>query len=173
MTSLSEPQTNRSRTIRYHSPEEDKKKLFASTGLEQLRALADGRTPPPPISSHVGFEFVSVAEGDVVMSAQPDESHYNPIGSVHGGFFATVLDSVCGCAVHSTLPAGVGYTSLEIKVSFLRPITAETGPVTAHGWVTRRGRSVAFAEADIRDSSGRVLATASSTCLVIHPDPAV
>lgn len=172
MTSLPEPQTNRTRTIRYHSPEADKKKLFASTGLEQLRALADGRTPPPPISSHVGLEFVCVAEGEVVMSAQPDRSHDNPTGSVHGGFFATVLDSVCGCAVHSTLPAGVGYTSLEIKVSFLRPITAETGPVTAHGWVTRRGRSVAFAEADIRDSSGRVLATASSTCLVIHPDPA-
>ena len=172
MTSPTEPQTNRSRTIRYHSPEADKKKLFENTGLEQLRALADGRTPPPPISSHVGLEFVSVTEGDVVMTAQPDQSHYNPIGSVHGGFFATVLDSVCGCAVHSTLPAGVGYTSLEIKVSFLRPISAETGPVTAHGWVTRRGRSVAFAEADIRDREGRVMATASSTCLVIHPDPA-
>lgn len=126
MTSPAEPQTNRSRTIRYHSPEEDKKKLFESSGLEQLRALADGRIPPPPISSHAGLEFVSVAEGDVVMTAQPDESHYNPIGSVHGGFFTTVLDSVCGCAVHSTLPAGVWYTSLEIKVSFLRPITAET-----------------------------------------------
>lgn len=169
MTSPPDPLTNRSRTIRYHSPEEEKTKLFDRTGLEQLRALADGRTPPPPISSHVGLEFVSVAEGDVVMTAQPHESHYNPVGSVHGGFFATVLDSVCGCAVHSTLPAGVGYTSLEIKVSFLRPITAGTGAVTAHGWVTRRGKTAAFAEADIRDSDGRVLATASSTCLIIHP----
>ena len=169
MTSPPDPLTNRSRTIRYHSPEEDKTKLFDRTGLEQLRALADGRTPPPPISSHIGLEFVSVAEGYVVMTAQPDESHYNPVGSVHGGFFATVLDSVCGCAVHSTLPAGVGYTSLEIKVSFLRPITAGTGAVTAHGWVTRRGKTAAFAEADIRDSDGRVLATASSTCLIIHP----
>lgn len=171
MTSLPGPVTNRSRTIRFHTPEADKTKLFERTGLEQLRALADGRTPPPPISSHVGLEFVSVAEGDVVMTAQPDESHYNPIGSVHGGFFATVLDSVCGCAVHSTLPAGVGYTSLEIKVSFLRPITAGTGAVTAHGWVTRRGKTAAFAEADIRDSDGKVLATASSTCLIIHPNP--
>lgn len=171
MTQSLEPMTNRSRTIHYQSPEADKTKLFERTGLEQLRAMADGRAPAPPISSHIGLEFVSVSEGDVVMSAQPHESHYNPIGSVHGGFFATVLDSVCGCAVHSTLPAGVGYTSLEIKVSFLRPITAETGPVTAHGWVTRRGKSAAFAEADIRDSNGRVLATASSTCLIIHPDP--
>lgn len=165
------PMTNRSRTIHYQSPESDKTKLFERTGLEQLRAMADGQAPAPPISSHIGLEFVSVAEGDVVMSAQPHESHYNPIGSVHGGFFATVLDSVCGCAVHSTLPAGVGYTSLEIKVSFLRPITAETGAVTAHGWVTRRGKTAAFAEADIRDNAGRVLATASSTCLIIHPDP--
>ncbi|MDQ0613983.1 uncharacterized protein (TIGR00369 family) [Microbacterium sp. W4I4] len=165
------PQT-RSRTINYHRPEEDKTKLFERTGLEQLRALIDGLVPPPPISSHIGLEFVSADDGDVVMTAQPDESHYNPIGSVHGGFFATVLDSVCGSAVHSTLPAGVGYTSLEIKVSFLRPITAETGTVTAHGWITRRGRSAAFAEADIRDSDGRVLATASSTCLIIHPTAA-
>lgn len=172
MTPQPEVPTNRSRTIQYQSPEPNKRKLFERTGLEQLRALAHGLTPPPPISSHVGLEFVSVAEGDVVMTAQPDESHYNPIGSVHGGFFATVLDSVCGCAVHSTLPAGVGYTSLEIKVSFLRPITAETGTVTAHGWVTRSGKSASFAEADIRDSEGRVLATASSTCLIIPMGPA-
>lgn len=157
----------RSRTIRYHSP--DTTKLFERTGIEQLRAMIDGVIPAPPISSHIGLEIVSVADGDVVMTAQPDESHYNPIGSVHGGFFATVLDSACGCAVHSTLPAGVGYTSLDIKVSFLRPITADTGAVTAHGWVTRRGKNAAFAEADIRDSDGRVLATASSTCLIIHP----
>lgn len=161
----------RTRTIRYQVPGTDKRALFARTGLEQLRAVAAGEVPAPPISSHIGLEFVSVAEGDVVMTAEPDESHYNPIGSVHGGFFATVLDSVCGCAVHSTLPAGVGYTSLEIKVSFLRPITAETGTVTAHGWVTRAGRSAAFAEADIRDGGGRVLATASSTCLVVRPEP--
>lgn len=162
----------RSRTIRYLAPGTDKRALFARTGLEQLRAVAADEVPAPPISSHIGLAFVSVDEGDVVMTAEPDESHYNPIGSVHGGFFATVLDSVCGCAVHSTLPAGVGYTSLEIKVSFLRPITAETGTVTAHGWVTRTGRSAAFAEADMRDAAGRVLATASSTCLVVRPDPA-
>lgn len=162
----------RSRTLHYQVPGKDKQALFARSGLEQLRAVAAGEAPAPPISSHIGLEYVSVTEGDAVMTAEPDESHYNPIGSVHGGFFATVLDSVCGCAVHSTLPAGVGYTSLELKVSFLRPITAETGTVTAHGWVTRAGRSAAFAEADIRDSEGRILATASSTCLVVRPEPA-
>lgn len=163
--------TERTRTLNYRVPGRDKRALFSRTGLEQLRAVASGEVPPPPISSHIGLDFVTIDDGDVVMTAVPDESHYNPIGSVHGGFFATVLDSVCGCAVHSTLPAGVGYTSLEIKVSFLRPITADTGQVTAHGWVTRRGRSASFAEADIRDSEGRVLATASSTCLIIQPGP--
>ena len=168
MTDQTSP-TARSRTLHYEVPGRDTQALFAQSGLEQLRALADGSHPAPPISSHIGLEFVTVDDGDVVMTAVPDESHYNPIGSIHGGFFATVLDSACGCAVHSTLPAGVGYTSLEIKVSFLRPITADTGMVTAHGWVTRRGRSAVFAEADIRDSEGKVLATATSTCLVITP----
>lgn len=168
MTEQSSP-TARTRTLRYEVPSRDTRALFALSGLEQLQAMIEGRHPAPPISSHIGLEFVRVADGDVVMTAVPDESHYNPIGSIHGGFFATVLDSACGCAVHSTLPAGVGYTSLEIKVSFLRPITADTGTVTAHGWVTRRGRSATFAEADIRDAHGRVLATATSTCLVIAP----
>lgn len=97
----------------------------------------------------------------------PNESHYNPIGSVHGGFYVTLLDSVCGCAVHTTLPAGVGYTSLEIKTNFLRPMTVETGKVTAKGWVTKAGRSAAFAEGEIRDQSGKLLATASSVCLIV------
>lgn len=167
MTSTSDS-TVRSKTLHYHGPEPEPAELFARSGLDQLRAVANGQFPGPPIGSHIGLQIVTVAEGDVTMTAEPDESHYNLIGSVHGGFFAAVLDSVCGCAVHSTLPAGIGYTSLEIKVSFLRPITANTGTVTAHGWLTRRGRSVAFADADIRDLDGRILATASSTCLTIQ-----
>lgn len=171
MTVVSDPSQDRTRTISFQVPGRDKAALFARTGLEQLRAVTDGEVAPPPISSHIGLQFVTVEDGDVVMTAEPDESHYNPIGSVHGGFFATLLDSVCGSAVHTTLPAGVGYTSLEIKVSFLRPITADTGTVTAHGWVTRRGKNVAFADGDMRDSEGRVLATASSTCLIIRASP--
>ncbi|WP_430593238.1 PaaI family thioesterase [Humidisolicoccus flavus] len=158
---------DKSKTLHYFTPEQDKRALFARPGIEQLRAVANGEFPPPPIGSHIGLEFSSVEDGEVVMTAVPDESHYNPVGSVHGGFFATLLDSACGCAVHTTLPAGVAYTSLELKVSFLRAITAETGIVTARGWVTKRGRSASFAEAEIRDQEGRVLATASSTCLII------
>lgn len=169
---VSDDTGQRSRTLHYQRPAADLSTLFARSGLEQLRAMAEGSVPGPPISSHFDLRIVAVEDGDVVFTAEPDESHYNPIGSVHGGFFAAVLDTVCGCAVHSILPAGVGYTSLEIKVSFLRPITTETGTVTAHGWVSRRGRSAAFADGDIRDSQGRVLATASSTCLIIRPDAA-
>ncbi|WP_026928092.1 PaaI family thioesterase [Granulicoccus phenolivorans] len=166
---MTEPSAPRMHRIDYHPPELDKQKVFGRSGLAHLQAMAAGEIPAPPISAHIGLGIVSVTEGDVVMTAEPHESHYNPIGSVHGGFFAILLDSVCGCAVHSTLPAGVGYTTLELKVSFLRGITADTGTVTAHGWVTKPGRSAAFAEGDIRDSDGRVLATASSTLLVMGP----
>jgi len=107
-----------------------------------------------------------VEPGRVTFTCEPDESHYNPIGTVHGGFVCTVLDSVAGCAVHSTLPLGVGYTSLEIKVNYLRPVNATTGPLVAVGTVTKPGSRVAFAEGTIHDSEGRLVATASSTLLV-------
>ncbi|WP_154794779.1 PaaI family thioesterase [Occultella kanbiaonis] len=162
-------EAERTRTLHYRDPLPQVARAFQRTGLEQLQAVIDGVVPPPPIAAHVGMGFVSVAEGDVVLTGIPDDSHYNPIGSVHAGFAATLLDSACGCAVHSTLPAGVGYTTLEIKISLLRSISAETGPVTAHGWVTKPGRRAAFAEADLRDARGRVLATASSSCLIVAP----
>lgn len=165
---MSDPEI-RTKMLEYHPAERDAGNVFVRSGIEHLRAMAAGEVADPPISSHVGLRVVTVEAGDVVMTAEPDESHYNPIGSVHGGFFATVLDSVCGCAVHSTLPAGVGYTTLELKVSFLRPVTIDTGTVTAHGWVTKSGRNATFVEADLRDSAGRVLATASSTCLIVRP----
>ncbi|MFE0024896.1 PaaI family thioesterase [Amycolatopsis sp. NPDC059021] len=137
------------------------------SGVDYLRGIAEGRVPPPPISAHFGLRWVSVTEGDIVLAAEPDESLYNPIGSVHGGVAATMLDSAVACAVHSTLPAGVGYTSVELKVSFVRAIHAGMGEIRAHGWVVKAGSRVAFAEGDIRDTAGRVLATASSTCLII------
>lgn len=156
-----------SKTIEYEDPAPYLKDVFGLPGVEQLQAIIDGHFPAPPIASHFGMEFLKASVGDVVMAATPDASHYNPIGSIHGGFAATLLDSVCGCAVQSTLPAGVGYTTLELKVSMVRAITRDTGRVTVHGWVTKPGSRAAFAEADIRDSDGRLLASASSTCLVL------
>jgi len=160
------PATVHSKTLTWTDPAATSVHAATMSGLDFLRAMGDGRIPPPPISSHVNLDFVSVEPGEVVFSSTPDESHYNPIGSVHGGYFATLLDSAAGCAVQSTLPAGTAYTSLEIKVSFIRGITAGTGPVQVRGWVTKPGSKAAFAEAEIRDGAGRLLATASSTCLV-------
>ena len=159
----------RQKTIAWHDPQVGAAAMVSMTGQQYLQAMVDGTLPPPPISALMGMIAVSVEVGTVVFSCTPDESAYNPIGLVHGGLVCTLLDSVVGCAVHSTLPAGTGYTSLEIKVSYLRPIHSHTGPLTAHGWVTRAGRRAAFAEGDVRDADGKVLATATSTCLVMGP----
>jgi uncharacterized protein (TIGR00369 family) len=115
----------------------------------------------------MGFELVSVSDGEAVFSCTPDESVYNPIGLVHGGLVCTLLDSAIGCAVQTQLPAATGYTSLELKVSYLRPVHADTGALTARGWVTRQGRRVCFAEGSVTDGRGKVVATASGTCLVM------
>lgn len=156
----------RRRTLTWQDPSLTSDRALTMSGLDFLQALAAGEIPAAPIASHIDLEVVTVEIGRIVMSAMPDESHYNPIGSVHGGFFATLLDSVCGCAVQTTLAAGTAYTSLDLNVSFLRGITAATGRVIAEGRVTKPGSKAAFVEADIVDAQGRLLATATSTCLV-------
>jgi uncharacterized protein (TIGR00369 family) len=162
-------QSAQEKTIRWVDPRPQAAQALTMSGIDYLQAMIDGEIPPPPIASHLNLEMVSFAPGIADMAATPDESHYNPIGSVHGGFAATLLDSVCGCAVQTTLPAGTAYTSLDLTVSFLRGITSETGRVTAQGRVTKPGSRAAFVEADIKDAAGRVLATATSTCLVFIP----
>ncbi len=156
----------RTKTVTWHDPIASAEEGRKLSGLEHLQAVADGRMPGAPIGGLMGFGISSVREGEVVFTCTPDESAYNPIGVVHGGLVCTLLDSVCGCAVQSTLPAGTGYTSLEIKVSYLRAVTAETGLLTARGWVPRPGRRAAFAEGEVRDPAGKLVATATSTCLV-------
>lgn len=136
------------------------------TAFEQLARLEELGRPIAPIATHFNLRLVSYTEGDVTFEARPDASHYNPIGTVHGGFAATLLDSACATAIHTTLHAGQAYTSLEIKVNYLRTITEDTGLVHVHGWVTKSGSRAGFAEADVRDAEGRVLATASSTCSI-------
>jgi len=139
---------------------------MARSGLEALRAIGDGVLPPPPIARLFQMYVVSVAEGRVEFSCTVDESAYNPIGVVHGGLVCTLLDTVAGCAVHSTLPRGVGYTSIELKVSYLRSVHVGSGPLTAIGTVVKPGRRVAFAEGEVRDAAGRTVATATSSLLV-------
>jgi len=138
------------------------------SGLEQLRAIFDPARPEnaPGIGKTLGFTAIELEEGRVVFGGDPDERVYNPIGTVHGGYAATLLDSAVGCAVHSTLKAGQGYTTLELKVAYHRPLTKDTGPVRAEGKVIQVGRRAAFAEGRITDDKGRLYATATSTLLV-------
>ena len=142
----------------------------AMTGIEQLRAVFDPDRPEraPGIGKTLGFSVVELEEGRVVFGGHPDESVYNPIGTVHGGYAATLLDSAVGCAVHSALKAGQGYTTLELKVAYHRPMTKDTGPVRAEGKVIQVGRRAAFAEGRLTDLEGRLYATATSTLLVFE-----
>jgi uncharacterized protein (TIGR00369 family) len=137
------------------------------TGLEQLqRMLASGRIAP--IGETLAFKLVEVEEGRVVFEGVPGLHAYNPIGTVHGGYAATLLDSACGCAAHSRLAANQGYTTLELKVAYHRPMTASTGPVRAEGRVLSIGRRAAFTEASITDAAGKLYASATSTLLVFE-----
>ncbi|SFW76814.1 PaaI family thioesterase [Amycolatopsis australiensis] len=156
----------RAKTITWEDPLETARLGAAMSGLEYMRAIADGRIPPAPIAAHFGMRWERVEPGEVVAVAEPDESLYNPIGMVHGGVAATMLDSVIGCAVHTTLPAGVGYASVELKVSYLRAIHAGRGEIRATGRVVKEGSRIAFAEGEIRDVDGKLLATASGTCVI-------
>jgi uncharacterized protein (TIGR00369 family) len=156
----------RSKTITWQDPLETARLGATMSGLEYMRAIAEGRVPPAPIAAHFGLRWERVDPGEVVAVAEPDESLYNPIGMVHGGVAATLLDSVVGCAVHTTLPAGVGYASVELKVSYLRAIHAGRGEIRATGRVVKEGSRIAFAEGEIRDAGGKLLATASGTCVI-------
>jgi uncharacterized protein (TIGR00369 family) len=137
-------------------------------GLSFLHAIASGELPPAPIAETLGFADIrEVEEGRVVFRGVPADAYFNPIGSIHGGWAMTLLDSAMGCAVHSTLPAGSGYTSLEVKTNFTRRIGVETGPVLAIGEIVHRGSRVATAEGRIvAEDSGKLLAHATTTCLI-------
>ena len=138
------------------------------SGLEQLRApIASGRRPG--ISESLDFALTEVDVGRAVFEGVPGHHAYNPIGMVHGGYAATLLDSACGCAVHSQLQAGQGYTTLELKVAYHKAATSQTGLLRAEGRVLTMGRRAAFAEAKLTDASGRLYASATSTLLVIDP----
>ena len=158
--------TTRERTTSWQDPTISASHLGRTRGWRMLEAVRDGKIPAPPIAATLGFDLDLVEDGRAVFSLEPAEHHYNPIGSVHGGVFATLLDSAAGCAVHSTLAAGMGYTSVDLNVKFLRGMSATTGRVTCEGRVVHRGRRLALAEATITDGAGRLLATATSSCLV-------
>jgi uncharacterized protein (TIGR00369 family) len=164
-------ETARERTYSWEDPSISAGAARTSAGLDVMQALARGELPAPPIIATLGFELESVEAGRVVFAFDPAEYHYNPIGSVHGGVYATLLDSATGCAVHSMLPAGVGYTSLDLTVKFLRAITVDTGRVRCLGTVPHLGSRTALAHAELRDGADRLLGTAVSSLLLIRPQP--
>jgi uncharacterized protein (TIGR00369 family) len=158
---------DRTLTISWRDPRELAARAQSSGGLDFLRAIVAGELPPAPIQELLGFSLIEADEGRVVFAAEPAEQHYNPIGSVHGGVAATLLDSAMGAAVHSTLAQGSAYVTLEVKFNLVRAITAETGRVLAEGKVIHRGNTVATVEATLRsEEGGALLAHGTSTCLI-------
>jgi uncharacterized protein (TIGR00369 family) len=136
------------------------------SGLEFVQGLADGTLPLNTIARTLGYDVTEAANGRVVITAEPNDSHLNPAGTVHGGLAATLLDSCMGLAVQSTLEQGVSQTTLEFKISLVRPITPATGLITAEGVVMSRGRRIGTAEGRITDGNGRLLAHGTTTCLI-------
>ena len=162
-------QVTRERLVTWEDPLAAAGALRGMSGLEAIRAVRDRRVPPPPIARLMNFTIVEVEEGRVVFEGYPGEEHYNPIGVVHGGFALTLFDSALGCAIHTTLPAGVGYTTTDTQVRFIRGITKDTGPVRCEAHVVHAGRSTAVAEAKLRDGAGRVLGTGTTGCAIMRP----
>ena len=145
--------------------------LARTDGLEFVESMGRGEIPSPPIAATLDFVPVEVERGRVVFQGTPKSDYYNPIGSVHGGYIATLLDSAVGCAVQTMLERGFGYTTLELKVNFVRALTDRTGPVRAEGHVISMSRQIALAQGRLVDAAGRMYAWASTTCLVF-PLPA-
>ncbi len=162
--------SGRSRTYGWEDPRALRDAGAGLSGLDYLKAVFERRLPPPPIAMTLDFTGAEVEEGRAVFVGQPAEFHYNPIGVVHGGYAMTLLDSAMGCAVQSTLAAGEGYTSLETSVNFVRAITVDTGRVRCEATVLHRGGRVATAEGRlIAESTGKLLAHGTTTCLVMKP----
>ena len=160
---------HRTRTTTWEDPYTVPRAAPGRTGLELLKEVFEGRLPAPPITATMGFIGTEVSEGRAVFVGEPGEFLYNPIGTVHGGFAMALLDSAMGCAIHSTLGVGELYTTLEVKVNFIRPITVETGRVRCEGVVLHRGGRIATAEGKVfAEASGKLLAHGSTTCLVMR-----
>jgi uncharacterized protein (TIGR00369 family) len=165
-TAGTQPAT-RARTLEWHDPVATAAAGAELAGLDYMRTVVAGELPRPPISLVMNMRPIELEEGRVVFAGEPGEEHYNPIGLVHGGYAATILDSALGCAVHTTLPAGVAYTSLGLEVKYLRPISRDTGRVLCEGVVVHRGRRQATAEARLTaEDTGKLLATGTSTLMI-------
>jgi uncharacterized protein (TIGR00369 family) len=162
------PEITRRREVVWQDPMPSAAAGAELAGLDYMQALIAGRIPPPPIAVTMNFTPVEVEDGHAVFQGRPGEEHYNPIGVVHGGYASTLLDSALGCAVHTTLPVGSAYTTLTLEVKLVRPITRDTGALRAVADVVHRGRRQQTAEAKLfAVESGKLLATGTSTCMIL------
>jgi uncharacterized protein (TIGR00369 family) len=170
-TKVPEASTERSLTIHWQDPLLGPRIAAERglTGIEYMRAIVQGVIPPPPIAQLMGLKLMSAEEGKAVFAVTPGEQHYNPMGVVHGGLAATLLDSAIGCALQSIAPPGSFYTTIEIKVNYLRPLLVSTGRVFGEGSVLHAGRQTALAEGRVVDENGKLYAHATSSCMLIQP----
>jgi len=166
MTNL---QATRTRVVTWEDPTDAVHTGKTISGIAYLRALQSGELPPPPIAVLLGMWITEVSAARVVFAVEPAEYHYNPLGTVHGGVTATLLDSALGCVVQSMLPGETSYTTLELKVNYLRPITAKTGTVYSEGKIIHVGGRIATAEARLTDAQGKLYAHATTTCIILRP----
>jgi uncharacterized protein (TIGR00369 family) len=161
----------RSKMVEWFDPMVSAASVGKMSGIEFLRAIRDQKLPQPPIAALFGFTIRDVDRGRVVFECEAHESAYNPIGVVHGGLVCTLADTVAACAVQTTLEAGLAYTSIDLNVSYLRPVTEASGLLRATGTVTKPGRRVAFSGVEIVDAQGKLVATATSSCLIMDQRP--
>lgn len=159
----------RVRTVEWADPFVTAQAAATMSGLEFLQAMANGEVPPPPIGKLMNFGVTEVENGRVVFTAQPGEFHYNPVGAIHGGFAATLLDSAMACSILSTLPAGIGSTTVELHINYVRPLGVDVGEVFCTGEVIHAGKTVATAQGRLTDAAGKLYAHGTTTCLILRP----
>jgi uncharacterized protein (TIGR00369 family) len=159
---------SRRRFVEWKDPAGLAEEALTMSGLEYLKRMRDGSIDNAPVALLVGFKLVEVEEGRAVFELEPAEHQYNPFGTIHGGVTAGVIDAATGCAVHSTLPAGAGFTSLEIKVNYVRPVTTETGLLRCEGRVVHTGNRIAVTEGRVTDREGKLYAFGVSTIMIFR-----
>ncbi len=161
-------ENSRKRTHEWANPLEMAEKAKSMSGFDFLNGILKGELPPAPIAETLGFYPLSLEKGKVVFEFEPKEFHYNPIGTVHGGVITTVLDTVMGCSIQSDLPQGLAYTTLELKVNFLKAVTIKSGKLKSTGKIIHIGKTTALVEADLKSESGQVYAHGVSTCMIFN-----
>ncbi len=169
VNTISPPCAVRSRTIRWEDPMIGAAKAMTMNGLDYLKEVEAGAVPPPPIGLLMDFRIREIKHGEVTFEVTPSEYHYNPIGMVHGGLFATLMDSTMASAIQTTLPAGTGYSTVDLQVTYVKAAKVETGTLTCTGRIIHSGGKIATGYAEVRDGKGVLYAHATTTCIILRP----